>query len=218
MTLEELAKHLNREPETIKKIIKAKGWDKGEDLKYFVDLWVRYMLDFGDSVKFAEEIALNNLISVEIKKNDIYKMMTKNKIELQRLQALLQSEYDKAIDIRDVAAIVKLEKQVGFNKSADGTYIKAYESMLSQHDKYTKQLKAAREQRDNLTEDASKTWSAYLRLLESAKERERIGQDMELKRLAAQKKKKKLAELHEYADGEVDRPLLSHETVDENDD
>ncbi len=55
-------------------------------------------------------------------------------------------------------------------------------------------------------------------VLEDEDIRERKGREMEIINMAAEKIKKSLSEYHQYQDGTLDRPFLTPESVEDNDD
>ena len=69
------------------------------------------------------------------------------------------------------------------------------------------------DQRIKRIEDSKTTFSGLLRALDEEDLRRRMGDEAELMKLAKDKSKKKLSEVHIYSDGEGDLPLLTPETV-----
>ena len=88
--------------------------------------------------------------------------------------------------------------------------------MLKENKDIATKLKASRDQRKNINEDAHHTWPAYLRMLEDPKQREVIGRETELRKLAADKAVTRLAKWHKFEDGEVDQPFLNASTVQDD--
>ena len=77
----------------------------------------------------------------------------------------------------------------------------------------TKELKGARSDRIKTIEDSKSSFAGFLKSLEEKEVRNRVGEDIEIMRMAKDQSKKNLAEYHKYADGYVDQPLLTPETV-----
>ena len=77
----------------------------------------------------------------------------------------------------------------------------------------SKDLKATRDQRIKRIEDSKSSWAGFLRALEDEEERERVGDDAELMKIAKDKSREKLGTFHTFIDGSIDRPLLNADTI-----
>jgi hypothetical protein len=92
-----------------------------------------------------------------------------------------------------------------------------YRELQAKKSVMLKEMKATREQRVKRLEDSKQTFTGWVTYLMSNPEKLReYGVEMEKMRLATLKEKERLSALHQYTDGEIDRPLLTPETVKEN--
>jgi hypothetical protein len=133
--------------------------------------------------------------------------------ETERLQELVNKEYDKPDDQRDIAKLSNLETQLGFARNSLANYTNEYTKLLGEQQKIGKDLKATREQRIKRIEEGKSSWTALIRMLEDEEVREREGREAELIKLATDKAKETLYDYHQYADKKLDKPFLTPESV-----
>jgi hypothetical protein len=138
--------------------------------------------------------------------------------EIEKLQKMIDKEYEKLEDERDVAKLINMETNIGFARTSIANYTNEYTKLLNEQQKISKDLKATREQRIKRIEDGKSSWVGLIRMLEDEDIRERKGREMEIINMAADKMKKSLSEYHQYQDGTLDRPFLTPEAVEDNDD
>lgn len=89
-----------------------------------------------------------------------------------------------------------------------------YKIYSDKQDKMLFALKSTRDQRIKVWENADKSILGLVRLLIQEDQREILGEEAEMMRLASTKEREWLARPHEYDDGVVDQPLLTPDTVD----
>ena len=65
--------------------------------------------------------------------------------------------------------------------------------------------------------DEPQTWAELIEWLDVGDNREELGREVAIFRLAVDKATEKLSDYHEFCDGTVDRPILSSETIGEDD-
>ena len=133
--------------------------------------------------------------------------------ETEKLQKLVDKEYDKPEDQRDSARLINLETQLSFARNSIANYTNEYTKLLNEQQKISKDLKATREQRIKRIEDGKSSWTGLIRMLEDEEIREKEGREMEILSMATEKMKNKLYEYHTYEDGVVDRPFLTPDSV-----
>ena len=137
--------------------------------------------------------------------------------ETEKLQKLVDKEYEKPEDQRDIPRLANLETQLSFARNSIASYTNEYTKLLSEQQKISKDLKATREQRIKRIEDGKSSWVGLIRMLEDETIREKEGREMEILNIATNKAKQKLYNYHEYADRNVDSPILSPESLDYHD-
>lgn len=193
-------------------ITKQFDQDSGE-LQYFVDTWIGLIKQFREDVLPAEELQIKQFITIDILINRSMKDRKRHISETEKLQRLVDKEYDKLEDQRDIPRLANMETQLSFARNSIASYTNEYTKLLNEQQKISKDLKATREQRIKRIEDGKSSWIGLIRMLEDEEIREREGREMEIMNMAAQKAKNKLAELHEFQDNSVDQPFLIPELL-----
>jgi hypothetical protein len=186
--------------------------DSGE-LKYFEDTWIGLIKQFREDVLPAEELQIKQFITIDILINRSMKERKRHISETEKLQKLVDKEYEKPEEQRDIPKLANLETQLSFARNSIASYTNEYTKLLNEQQKISKDLKATREQRIKRIEDGKSSWVGLIRMLEDEEIREQEGRQMEIIRMATDKAKSQLAEYHNYQDGSVDLPFLTPETV-----
>jgi len=239
-SLEDMALHLNRTIEPIKKYIdqqnlKARDLTDDEHLlstlrtryyfqelkKQFTDgeiiffehMWIDFWKQFNEDVVHTEEMEIVEVVRTEVLINR--SMVDRREIlnNLDRLDELIDQEMAKSLDDQDPQALAILQQQMGSLIGAKSSYIHEHEKLLTKKERLLKDLKGTREQRRKVADDAKTNFLLWMRQLDDMDTKDHEGYDMEVHRVAADKARERLAEYHEYGDGIVDQPLLNTETV-----
>ena len=240
LSLEEIANNLNRTIEPVKKFIdkenlKARDLTDDEHLLstlrgryYYAELpkqlsdgeiilfehmWVDYYKQFNEDVTHTEEMQILEVIRTEILINRSMEDRQKIMENIETLERLIEDEMDKPTDFQDTQALAAFQTQLGAMIGSKSSYINEHEKLLTKKERYLKDLKGTRDQRKRQSDDAKTNFGMWMRQLDNIEMREKEGFDMEVQAIAAEKARKRLAELHEYEDGEVDQPLLNSDTV-----
>lgn len=187
--------------------------DSGE-LEYFEDTWIGLIKQFREDVLPAEELQIKQFITIDILINRSMKERKRHISETEKLQRLVDKEYEKPEDQRDVPKLANLETQLSFARNSIASYTNEYTKLLNEQQKISKDLKATREQRIKRIEDGKSSWVGLIRMLEDEAIREKEGREMEIIALATDKAKNKLYEYHNFADKNVDIPILSPEALE----
>lgn len=184
------------------------------ELEYFEDTWVGLIKQFREDVLPAEELQIKQFITIDILINRSMKERKRHISETEKLQKLVDKEYEKDEDQRDVPKLANLETQLSFARNSIASYTNEYTKLLNEQQKISKDLKATREQRIKRIEDGKSSWVGLIRMLEDEQIREKEGREMEILAMATDKAKQKLYEYHEYADHKLDHPILSPEALE----
>ena len=241
MTPEQIAIKLNRTVETIRekcddaKALKISVEDKDEkkalllQLKskpYWRDLqasytpqeldryeyhWMHFVNQFKGDMTHSEELQIMKLIDLEIllKRNLVERKDVD--IKIAKLEGVLEDELEK--DPRNDQMIISLSQQIMGLRGSQTSRTKDYNDMAAKHMSMTRELKATRDQRLEKIETGKTTLFGWLKLHEDRKRLAHTSKEAELMKLAMEKSRDELAEYYKYADGELDRPLLTPETV-----
>lgn len=183
------------------------------ELEYFENVWIGLIRQFREDVLPAEELQIKQFITIDILINRSMKERKRHIAETEKLQVLVDKEYAKSEDQRDIPRLANLETQLSFARNSIANYTNEYTKLLNEQQKISKDLKATREQRIKRIEDGKSSWVGLIRMLEEEDIREKEGREMELINMATQKARNNLENYHEYADNSVDRPFLTPESV-----
>ena len=186
--------------------------DTGE-LQYFEDTWVSLIKQFREDVLPAEELQIKQFITIDILINRSMKERKRHIAETDKLQQLVDKEYEKPEDQRDIPKLANLETQLSFARNSIANYTNEYTKLLNEQQKISKDLKATREQRIKRIEDGKSSWIGLIRMLEDETIREKEGREMEILAIATEKNKNKLQEYHQYQDGIIDQPFLTPDSI-----
>lgn len=189
--------------------------DSGE-LQYFEDTWINLVKQFREDVLPAEELQIKQFITIDILINRSMKERKRHITETEKLQKLVDKEYEKNESDRDIPKLANLETQLSFARNSIANYTNEYTKLLNEQQKISKDLKATREQRIKRIEDGKSSWAGLIRMLEDEQIREKEGREMEILSMATEKVNKQLADYHSFQDHTLDRPLLTPENVEEN--
>jgi hypothetical protein len=243
LSLEEIANSLNRNTEPIKRYIKENKLYASDDIKeveilrqklhsktfwseiekqfdeatgellYFEDTWIGLIKQFREDVLPAEELQIKQFITIDILINRSMKERKRHIAETEKLQKVIDNEYLKPEDQRDIPKLANLETQITYARNSIASYTNEYTKLLNEQQKISKDLKATREQRIKRIEDGKSSWIGLIRMLEEEDVREREGKEMEILAMATEKAKDKLFEYHVYADNRADIPILNKDSV-----
>lgn len=184
------------------------------ELKYFEDTWVNLIKQFREDVLPAEELQIKQFITIDILINRSMKERKRHIEETEKLQKQVDLEYKLPEEDRDTARLANLETQLSFARNSIASYTNEYTKLLSEQQKISKDLKATREQRIKRIEDGKSSWTGLLRMLEDEDIREKEGRQLEILNMSKDKFKNELYNLHQYQDGELDRPILNSISVE----
>ena len=183
------------------------------ELEYFENTWIGLIKQFREDVLPAEELQIKQFITIDILINRSMKERKRHIAETEKLQKLVDKEYEKTEDQRDIPRLANLETQLSFARNSIASYTNEFTKLLNEQQKISKDLKATREQRIKRIEDGKSSWVGLIRMLEDEELREKEGREMEILSMATDKYKQALYSYHEYQDGKVDKPFLNNESV-----
>jgi len=222
-TFEEIKGEAEKTEQQIFTQLKSKSFYKNlkeqlsiAELDYFADHWVSLVLQFNGDLAASEEMELKELLILEILKNRETASEYGRMQLLDSLQSQIRDEMKKPLGVRDQELIGNLSSQASSIKVASSAYIKNFKDLCDRAEKMRKALHASRQDRVKHLENAKVDFVAFLRLLEEHGEKIKVGKEMEIIRASKEKEQRRLASLHTFSDGKVDRPILSAETLDEN--
>ena len=182
---------------------------------YFQNLWASLYNQFSTGeITHTDEMMIKDLCVMDIHLN----RSLKSKKEALELIEQLDHEYklcDDEIE-NDAERDIKkrnLNEMINAARSSLKNMTVEWKELQERKDKKFEQLKSTRQQRIETEEKAGKNFFDMLKLLDTFEKREREGYMNELVRLSAARTKQKFSEPTEYMDGEIDKVLLTPESV-----
>jgi hypothetical protein len=183
------------------------------ELEIFINKWIDLMLQFNEDVLPSEEEQIKELIMLSINLERVRRYETRNIIKIEELEKKIDEEYEKDEANRDLAKLARCEDQLGMCRASSKTYTDQTKVINTDIHKLNEQLKATRDQRFKRVESSDKTFIGIIRKLQDSEKRMIMSKDAELTRLATEKERLKLYDFHKFGDGEVDRPIMNHESI-----
>lgn len=242
LSIEQMAKRLNRSSESIKERVRMLGlhlkgleayqydaerdlrtsehWQELQDqltpdeLSFFLAQWKKVISQFRDDVYETEKLQVIDLIKVEILMNRCMKQQKNNQSDIETFHRLLEAEKQKDIEDRNMQNIQNWQAMLTALASASDSLVKSFRELLREKKSIFEKLKATREQRIEKLEASKETAAGWIRsMLLDPDVRKTVGKRIEKLRLATEVELIRLSEMHTYEDGTVDRPILTPESV-----
>lgn len=190
-----------------------------------VKIYTELMKQFGGDILPSEEIQvidfcivsalLNRALAREKQLVSLIDDQTKLRAKLEKDRAKITEDdddeamddwYEKVeqVDIR-IASLSDELKEVKKNQL----------SFLERKDRNTRALNMAREQRADEISKMNENWADFILYVKKNPDfRKKVGYDMEKMRIGIKEEFIRLSELHEFADGELDYPILNSEVIE----
>jgi len=184
-----------------------------EELEYFAVTWCRIMKQFREDILYSEELSAKQWITLEIMGNKVMRDRKSTTEQIDRLEEMLRPLYEVPEEARDVMTISQLEQELSMLRNSQGSYTSEHSKILDRIERIQKDLKAARADRVKKIEDSKTSFTGFLRALEDEGLRQKVGEDLEINRIAKDQAIEKLSKYHVYEDGQVDQPFLTPETL-----
>ena len=185
-----------------------------DELEMFVFHWKRIIAQFKDEVFPTEEIQLVDMIKLEVLMNRMLKEQQTLTVNISNSESLLRDERLKDEADRDASVIMNIEQQLAGYRGAQESVTSIFQDFLQKKTTILKELKGTRDQRIKHLENSKSTFIGWMtNVLSDIELRKTLGIRMEKMRLAIEAERARLSEYHTYVNGEIDQPLLTHETV-----
>jgi hypothetical protein len=239
LTVEDIAKQLDRDVESVDAFIKRKlrvgltneevaafslesrpYWIEltnqftGDELELFKYHWSRIIAQFKDDVFPTEELQVVDVIKLEILMNRCLKSNKDNINEMGVIEKLIRDERAVDKDQQDKDYIMNMERQMAALRASQESLNRDYRELQSKKASMLREMKGTREQRIKRLEDSKQSFTSWIAsLMQDPETLKRYGIEMEKMRLAMVKEKERLSAFHKYEDGQVDQPFLTPNTV-----
>jgi hypothetical protein len=198
--------------------VEAQFMKEGGELEYFIQMWIKLMLQFKEDVLVTEELEIKQWLTLDILMNRSMKERKKSIKEIEDYEKILRDEYDKPAHERDAEKVLFASEQLSYARSIVVNYTTEHTKLQTQIKDIRNALRAARSDRIKQVEDGKTSWVGLIRSLEDTETREKAGEEAEILTRAVDKARTKFSEYHEYIDGKIDQPFLNADTVKEQDD
>ena len=186
------------------------------EIRSFEEAWVLFQVDLGD-ILASEELDLKELILLDILKS---RLLHESKIatdERNEARDRLRIEMKLPKEDRDRELIRQYKQTIADSQNYLSTFNKDLNALIDKSNKIKNALQQTRAQRTENLDKAEVNYKSFLKILQEKEHRERAAREQEIMLAAQRKEEKKLSELYEFADGVIDRVILSSETVGEED-
>lgn len=237
MTLIDLSTKLNRDSQSVGQFIKRKlrigtsviedaefeledreYWPElklqfsEEELKLFKYHWSRIISQFKDDVIPTEELQVIDLIKLDLLMNRSLKQNKESIGQISELERIIQTERTRGSDNND--NVFNMERQIASLRASQESLNRDYRDLQTKKSTMLKDMKATREQRVKRLEDSKQSfvgWISYL--MNNPEILKSYGVEMEKMRMSMEKQRDKLSSFHMYADGNIDQPFFTPETI-----
>jgi len=197
--------------------ITKKRFANNDELMFFEIKWVNYNKQMGGDVWPTEKSQVEQMIFHEILLNRLMVQHADIRKNINQLQKLIDAESKKDLNDRNEDRIYKCISDRIAAEGLDSDTHKKINDAQQRLDVLSKSLKATRDQRVTTLKESGKGIMGLMQKLVDPVFREEEGFEMAIIAEAVKRERKRLAEYHEFADGEVDRPFLDSSTVREDD-
>jgi hypothetical protein len=238
-TVEDIAKQLDRDTESVDSFIKRK-FKVGltledmaayslEDRPYWIELksqftdeelelfkyhWSRIISQFNDDVLPTEEFQVVDVIKLEILMNRCLKGNKENIEQINTYDKIIKDERSRDKDQQDIDYIINLERQVASLRASQESLNRDYRELQTKKATILREIKGTREQRIKRLEDSKQSFTSWVTsMMQDPDLMKRYGIEMEKMRLAMKKEEERLSAFHKYEDGQVDQPFLTPDTI-----
>jgi hypothetical protein len=239
LTVEDIAKRLDRDVESIDNFVKRKfrvgisgeeaaafsledrpyyhelsGQFTDEELELFKYHWSRIIAQFKDDVFPTEELQVVDVIKLELLMNRCLKSNKDNITDMSVFEKMVKEERAKEKEDRDQDYILNLERQIAALRASQESLNRDYRELQSKKASMLREMKGTREQRIKRLEDSKQSFISWVaHLMQDPDIMKKYGIEMEKMRLAMKKEGERLSALHKYEDGTIDQPFLTPDTV-----
>lgn len=204
-------------------LFKEKFWEttKGqlyeEEISVFIDTWVRYTQQFAEDVLPTEQSQIRDLVMLDILQGRLLRESKLAQLSISALQEQIDDELAKEKEIRDKDL---LKSHMTVIQGVRESIQTSHDKILNYQDKKSsilKTLNATRQDRVKTLKNSKVDFASLMLEFDKEDVLEREGLEMEMRREAAERARKKLGNYHQYGDNTIDRPLFNAETISRKD-
>lgn len=188
-----------------------------EEQSLFLHHWREILSQFNNDVAHTERLQIIDIVRIEILIGRVLTRINDYNNTISSFQLLHNDEMNKDITMRNGTNLVEYQKRITDSMLAIGALNKELAELHQKKSAILKDIKGTREQRVKRIEESKENFNGLVAaILDSPELRQKWGRYMEKFRIAKEVQYQKLSEYHTYADGQVDQPLLSSDTLKED--
>lgn len=192
------------------------------ELKYFEEEYVAMMSQFKGDVLHTESSQIFDAIKLEILKT---RNMIARKKALEEITIfektlddfLARFENPRAMQETDKAEVLDLQTRINIAKQREQDKTHEWTKLQERVEKIRAALKANRDQRTKDIENRGTDFVSTIKFFQNRDVQERKSRELQLVRMAGQRELQALGESHQYEDGTWDSPILSADTLADDD-
>lgn len=191
-----------------------------EEIKYFEEEYVKLYAQFKNEVLPSEESQIFDAIKLDLLKSRNLIERKRAREEISRLEELMKKFYrefgdDPMLwDDNQEKKALGLETQLNVVRTAEQNKTTEFVKFQEHHNRLMENLKATRAQRVKEVESGKVSFMGLIKRMQEEQYAEFEGRMTGLMRLSADNEYNRLGQEHVYDDGQVDRPILSADTID----
>jgi hypothetical protein len=171
----------------------------------------------GGDILPTEELQLKEMLTVEILKARLLKENKMLADACVRYSSLIETEMAQDKEARDRQLLAHYKAEMAQARSTIRDNLKTVREFSEKSTALNKALNTSRDQRTKDFEKSRYDFVGVLKLLQENDVRQRVGKEMELMKRARERAEEQLGNYYEYADKQLDKPLLTSETIEKND-
>ncbi len=191
-----------------------------DEIKFLEEQYVARLAQYGGDVLPTEATQTLQAIKLEtlqhrnlVARREIGETVKRLQMQHTTFLARFDGDYE-AMEQPDRLYLVKLDDQIQACHDSDRAYHQEYVKLQERCDNLMRSAKSTRDQRLKKYEDKRKIdFMGIIERFQQKDVQEAEGRQMALMKLAVEKERLRLGEVHVYGDGLHDRPLLTPETT-----
>lgn len=192
-----------------------------KEVKDFEIYWLELIKQFNNDIEFSEEMQLVDLVKLRLLADRNLYERNKARKETEDLGEVYAKFVKKngPPPYEDHSLTIQESTLMAQLKACEGAYTgrtNEFKIILDKQQNYFNELKATRKQRIEYLKNSKKDWVGLMKSMQDEKLREKEGRELSLMNIAAYKEQERLTEIHIFADGIADKPLLNDESVQED--
>jgi len=188
-----------------------------DELDYFQEHWIELQLQFKEDVLYSEELVIKDWLTLDILMGRALKDRRDSELALESVKKEYDDEFKKGDGVRNPEILGQLEIRRGGLESAIESHTQNHMNLLKEVKNLIKSLKGNRDERIQRIEDGKTHFTGLLRALQDPVFRAEVAEEIELVKISKNKTLRELSRLHQYGDGNYDKPFLTPETVFDDD-